>query len=193
MKQKLKLISLCTTLLSLPVMANWQLDNQSSNLSFVTTKAEHIAEVHKFKKLSGSLDDQGNISFEIDLASVDTLVSIRDERMQKYLFETVKFPTLTFSSQVNQSLLKAMKVGDSQSMTIAGKLSLHGQQQAVNSELMVTKLSNQNLLVTSIKPIIIQANQFDLVKGVDKLRELVGLASISYAVPVTFSLQFKAQ
>lgn len=192
MSNKLKLISLCTALFSLPTMANWQLDNQASNLSFITTKAEHIAEVHKFKKLSGQLDKNGTVSFEIDLASVDTLIGIRDERMQKYLFDTVTFPKLMFSAQVDYAQLKTMKVGESQQMTVAGKLSLHGQEQAVSSELMVTKLNGDNLLVNSVKPIIVQANQYDLVKGVDKLRELAGLASISYAVPVTFNLQFNA-
>ena len=193
MSNKLKLISLCTALFSLPTMANWQLDNQASNLSFITTKAEHIAEVHTFNKLSGQLDKSGSVSFEIDLASVDTLIGIRDERMQKYLFNTVNFPKLIFSAQVDYALLKVMKVGESQKMTVAGKLNLHGQEQAVSSELMVTKLNGNNLLVNNVKPIIIQANQYDLVKGVDKLRELAGLASISYAVPVTFNLQFKAQ
>ena len=32
--------------------AHWSLDNDASSLSFVTVKAEHVAEVHTFDSLS---------------------------------------------------------------------------------------------------------------------------------------------
>ncbi len=32
--------------------AHWELDNNSSTLSFVTVKADHVGEVHTFDKLS---------------------------------------------------------------------------------------------------------------------------------------------
>lgn len=43
-------------------------------------------------------------------------------------------------------------------------------------------------MVSSFQPIIINANEFGLVAGVDKLRDIAGLSSISQAVPVSFVL-----
>lgn len=42
--------------------------------------------------------------------------------------------------------------------------------------------------MNSFQPIIVNANEFDLVAGIDKLREIAGLSSISQAVPVSFVL-----
>jgi len=43
-------------------------------------------------------------------------------------------------------------------------------------------------VVSSLAPVIVQANEFGLVAGVEKLKELAGLPSISLAVPVSFVL-----
>jgi hypothetical protein len=53
----------------------------------------------------------------------------------------------------------------------------------------VTKLANGSLLVNSVKPVIIKAVDFNLVKGIEKLRQLAGLPSISTTVPVSFVLR----
>ena len=53
--------------------AHWSLDNAASTLSFVTVKAEHVAEVHTFDVLSGSIDDAGEVKIAIELASVNTM------------------------------------------------------------------------------------------------------------------------
>ena len=62
--------------------AAWQLSADESSLTFVTTKATHVAEVHSFKSLTGSVDEQGRVAVSVALASVDTLIPIRDERMR---------------------------------------------------------------------------------------------------------------
>lgn len=53
---------------------------------------------------------------------------------------------------------------------------------------MLTKISDNKLMVSSFQPIIINANEFGLVAGVEKLRDIAGLSSISQAVPVSFVL-----
>jgi len=55
----------------------------------------------------------------------------------------------------------------------------------------VSNLSETKLVVSSMKPIIINAQRFALVDGVKKLQELAGLPSISNAVPLSFVLSFK--
>jgi hypothetical protein len=45
--------------------------------------------------------------------------------------------------------------------------------------------------VTTIVPIVVSASQLNLQPGIEALREIAGLPSISYSVPVTFSLTFR--
>jgi len=45
--------------------------------------------------------------------------------------------------------------------------------------------------VTTVAPIMVDANGLEMVAGIEALREVAGLPSISYSVPVTFSLTFR--
>ena len=98
--------------------AHWSLDNAASTLSFVTVKAEHVAEVHTFDVLSGSIDDAGEVKIAIELASVNTMIQIRNERMQAMLFETNLFPDANITGKVDLEAISAMKPGASEVMQI---------------------------------------------------------------------------
>ena len=67
---------------------------------------------------------------------------------------------------------------------------LHGTQLSVTLDLNVARLSETRVLVSSRKPVIINAGQVGLAAGVEALREIAGLPSISPAVPVTFLMYF---
>ena len=85
------LLTLMSLVLSSNAFANWELLNDESSLNYVSVKNSSVGEVNGFKNLSGSLEDDGKLSVEIDLASVDTKVAIRDDRMKSVLFELVNF------------------------------------------------------------------------------------------------------
>ena len=70
---------------ALPVHADWQLDNESSRLSFISTKATHITEVNRFRGLRGSVEDDGKVRLQVELDAVDpklleALVALEDKR-----------------------------------------------------------------------------------------------------------------
>jgi len=91
---KIKQLLIVTTLLVAgPCFAAWTLDNDSSQVSFVSVKAGDAGEVHRFTEISGGLSADGNASVTIQLASVDTLIPLRDERLREMLFQTDMFPT----------------------------------------------------------------------------------------------------
>jgi len=171
--------------------AGWSLDNDSSQLNFVSVKADKVAEVHTFKTLSGKVDDAGYVEIAIDLTSVDTNIAIRDERMKEFLFETERFAVAVLTAQVDADAVAELAVGSTQALSVEGELTLHGQSEPVTLALNVVRLSDSELLAISSQPVIINAGSFDLADGVEKLREIAGLPSISTAVPVTFSLTFK--
>ncbi|MEL4281465.1 MULTISPECIES: YceI family protein [Shewanella] len=181
-------IAALSTLVSFSCAAQWQVIEQDSRVSFVSVKKGDIAEVHHFKQLNGVLKDNGQFELTIPLMSVATGIEVRDERMQNLLFEVSLYPDLKLSSQVDTKMLKDLAVGESKVTDIDGKISLHGKQQTKTFSVILTKVSDNKLMVSSFQPIIVNANEFDLVSGVDKLRDIAGLSSISQAVPVSFVL-----
>ena len=177
-------------LLAGSAQAQWSLDNSASTLSFVTVKADHVGEVHTFDQLSGSIDDRGNVEIMVELASVNTLIDIRNERMQNMLFETNLFPRATITGDVDLASFVEMSPGASITAQVEFELDIHGVSNSYNTELIVTRLANGVFASTS-KPIIVTAASHGLVDGVEALREIAGLPSISRSVPVTFNVVFE--
>ncbi len=179
------------SLSSLAAQAAWQLDNAQSRLSYISIKKGDIAEINHFTTLSGEVDDKGQATLSIQLGSVKTQVDIRDQRMRDILFKTNLFPAAEFSAQLEVDKLEQLAVGAMLTLTVEGTFSLHGIEQKMPAELAVSKLNEQTLQVSSYAPLVVDARHFQLAQGIEKLRELAGLPSISMAVPVSFVLIFK--
>ena len=170
--------------------AHWELDNNSSTLSFVTVKADHVGEVHTFDQLSGDINDDGSVQITLELASVNTLIDIRNERMQNMLFETNLFPQATISGEIDLDAVAAMDAGVSQAISVDFDLAIHGESSSYTADVLVTR-TESGVLASTVKPIIVMADTHGLVSGVEALREVAGLPSISRAVPVSFNVVFE--
>ncbi len=187
------LLLLSSTLFTVnSVHAQWMLDNEESLLSFVTIKADNVGEVHSFDTMSGSISNTGHMELVIELASVNTLIPLRNERMQEMLFETNLFPRAQISGQVDIASTVALKVGETRVLPVNFSLSLHGKAIDLIAEVIVIR-SATGFIVSTRKPIIVTADNFDLIAGVERLREVVGLTRISNAVPVSFTVVFRPQ
>ncbi|NKF50545.1 YceI family protein [Shewanella sp. WXL01] len=189
MKTQLKCLSVValSAFFSASALAgDWQVNSANSNVSFISTKKQDIAEVHHFKNLSGSLSESGEFSLTIPLKSVATGIEIRDQRMQSMLFEVSKYPSMMLSAEVKPELYKSLAVGHSVIAQVNGTIDLHGIKADKVFDVMVAKVAKEKLLVTSFKPVVVNAKDFGLEGGVEKLREVAGLSSISLAVPVSF-------
>ena len=170
--------------------AHWELDSNSSTLSFVTVKADHVGEVHTFDQLSGDINDDGSVQITIELASVNTLIDIRNERMQNMLFETNLFPQATISGEIDLDAVAEMDAGVSQAISVDFDLAIHGESSSYTADVLVTR-TDSGVLASTVKPIIVMADTHGLVSGVEALREVAGLPSISRAVPVSFNVVFE--
>ncbi|ABZ76372.1 YceI family protein [Shewanella halifaxensis HAW-EB4] len=180
--------------LSLMVSAGtWTVENDSSEVNFISVKKGDIAEVHHFNSIAGTLTDKGKFDFSIALASVATNIDIRNERMESLLFEVDKYPKLILKAHVDPKILNSLAVGSVKVATIDAEVSLHGKKQKMAFTVSIAKLSDSHILVASVAPIIVMAGSFGLSAGVDKLREIAGLSAISKAVPVSFMLNLKQQ
>lgn len=183
-------LTLCLSLLMAAVsaQADWTLVNESSQLNFVSTKASHIAETHTFTELSGQITDDGAAKLVIDLTSVDTGIDIRDQRMQSMLFDVVSFPDARIETRLDLSALETLTAPTT--LVIEAELSLAGQTTPVQGQVLVVPMDRSRVSITTVAPIIVRAPSLGLESGIEALREIAGLPSIGYSVPVTFSLIF---
>lgn len=176
--------------MAFPSTANWKLSLKDSSINFLSVKKTHITENHFFNQFSASITNDGNINLEIDLTSVDTKIAIRNDRMKEHLFNTGVFPTASFSAEIKPELLEKLAVAESKVVELKGVIRLHGQSQDVVLNTLVTKVNHEKLLVVSQHSLIIYAQNFDLIEGINKLQALAKLPSITHSVPVNFVLTF---
>lgn len=188
-------ILFCSIVFTRPALAEWTVNNQRSEFYFVTTKAgapgtNAVQEVQTFKTVNGKVDDKGNIEVSIDLASVETGISIRDQRIRELLFNVLANPKALFTGKTDITAIQAFSPGMSKNLDIDGKIVLAGKTQAISVKLRVTKLADNYLLVETRLPFIINVSDFGLQSGVEALRNIMGLNVLSSAAPVSFSILF---
>lgn len=190
-----------TTLLSLSILfassfaspallADLSLNKDASQVNFVSIKNEHIAEIHSFDEFSGSLSTEGKLQININLMSVNTLIPIRNERMQKMLFDASNFAVATFIADIDKSFA-SMPIGSSKNVSINGDLTIKDKIVPVSFLVNITSLEEGKVNATTIKPAIISASQFGLDDGINALQEIAMLQSISKSVPLSFSVTFQ--
>ncbi|MDH5357050.1 MAG: YceI family protein [Gammaproteobacteria bacterium] len=191
----IKYVQLLLVLVSLtPLVAganDWIVVPEQSQLNFISVKKSNVAEVHQFKSVSGQWDSKGELIVDIDLATVETGIEIRNQRMRELLFDVSQFSKATLKSFIDVQVIDELTISETVSLIVTAQLSLHGQIRPVELTVRVTKLSSDKILVISDKPTILNVADFDLIAGVEQLREVAKLPSISHAVPVSFYLTFK--
>lgn len=188
-----KLVLVVSILFSQTLFADWVLNEKLSSLSFVTTKNASVTEKHTFKKMEGSLNPDGLANLTIKLDSVETGVPIRNDRMKELLFQVDRFPEAVVELKVDKKQLDSLKLGQIIDLPVGANLKLHGIEQAIEAKLRVIKLVNEGLTVSTAEPILLNTDLFGLKAGVEKLREIVNLQSITGVVPVTLNLVFDLQ
>jgi len=178
---------------AVPAPADWYLDNESSRLSFVTTKNTEVAEVQRFLVLHGKVDAKGAARLEVELDSINSGIPLRDERMRKELFEIKTFPEAQISAQINLQPINDLASGAQLELRLPLSVTLHGKTQTYSAELLATRLDERRFQVVTLEPVVLHAEDFDLAPGVATLRKAAGLKSISLSVPVGAVLIFTAR
>ena len=180
-----------TALAVIPAQADWSV-NDTSRVGFVSIKNNVIGENNAFERVSGGISETGAVTVNIDLASVETGVGIRNERLQKMLFNVVNFPQATVSAQLSEQQLMALKSGGSVAESVSVSVALHGNTVSKQVELAAAKAGN-TVRVTTTQPIVITAAEFGFEEGVAALQQIAVLKAISRSIPVTVDLQLSAE
>ena len=185
-------LSFLMTMGSVFAFAGWEVDPTGSHIGFASVKNDLIAENHTFTEVTGRVSVAGEANIKVTLASVETLIPLRNERMQTILFNIAKFPQATITSEVPVNELSLMATGESSVLDIELLIDLHGKELKKSVPVKVTSIGDNGFDVSSLGPIIVHASQFALSDSVDALRKIAGLQSIDLMVPVTFDLRLLA-
>ncbi len=172
---------------------DWQLDGETSSVGFVSIKSGEIAEAHHFTTLAGSVAEDGSAELLIALDSVETGIDIRNERMREHLFQTGEYPQARLTAQIDLAALEGLEPGQRTTLPLQGTLELHGVSLPVETEVTVTDLNGERVLVETTQPVLLHADDFGLTDGLATLQDLAGLPSITPVVPVTASLVFERE
>jgi polyisoprenoid-binding protein YceI len=185
----------CSVLLfSAAAPAEWRLAADRSQLNYTTTKifpgaVKSAAENNRFARLDGQVRDDGSAEVRVLLDSVATNIAIRDERMRKIVFETERFPAAVAASQVPATVLEQPGLHQ---IDLNLQLDLRGARKDMTVPVSVVNQGDR-LTVTSMSPILVQAEDFGMATGVAELTKLAGLMYIPTTVPVSFNLVFDKQ
>jgi hypothetical protein len=179
--------------LALPVQASWYLDNESSRISFISTKAGSISEVHRFLTLHGKIDNGGKANLSVELESVSTGVPLRDQRLREQFFEIGKYPEAEVSAQLDLRPITDLAPGAQLELSLPLKVKLRDQEHEYRAELLATRLDDRRFQVVTLAPLVLQVEDFGLTAALDGLRKVAGLPGISLSVPVGAVLIFTAR
>jgi len=170
--------------------ADWTLDGSASSFHYVTSKNAAVSEVNSITGLSGGISNDV-ATLRLDLATVNTAIEIRDQRMRDIVFQVAQFPEATITVPVDGDMIDSLKPGVPASATYTATVTLHGMTQEIAADLQVIKLDANTLQVNLAKPLIVGAAAFGLTDGVEELRNIAGLNNINPNVVVDFSLLYR--
>lgn len=166
------------------------LSSDVSQVNFVSVKNNAVAEVHALPKMEGYIDEAGNVSLSLDLKAINSGIEVRDERMQKSLFEVSTYPIAQINGQIDSKVLDDLKSGESKRINVTLDVNLHGKQKLIQAPLQMTARVDGSVTVNTVQPIIIDAKDFELETGIGTLQALAKLDSVATSVPVTAQLVF---
>lgn len=175
----------------------WALDASQSSLTYLSSKMigetfNTTIEPNRFKELSGTIAANGQVEIMVDMNSVDTGIEIRNERVRKYVFVTEQYPY----AKITLSLPDVSAHKD-QSRAVKVQLVMRGQNKDITASVYVrryfTASGKEILVAQSASPILLNAVNYGMLDGFEKLRGLAKLFNITTTIPVSFHLLFSKQ
>jgi len=170
---------------------SWQLDGAASDITVISVKNGNVVETSRFETLSGSVSASGEARLNIDAASFESYVDIRNERLRDIFFEVSEFPHIQLTANLDPSLFADLAVGDNLETELQLAVSLHGEARTVYAPVRVIRNGVDSVLVVSSEPALIDAREFGLGAAVEALAGIAGLDGITPVFPVSVYLVFE--
>ncbi len=154
-----------------PFEHGWQLDPEASAITFLSVKKDSIAETSQFAAISGQITESGVAQLVVALDSVDTKIDLRNVRMRFLFFETFTFPEATVTAVLDPAPLQDLPSLRRKVILVPVTLSLHGVEVELAAEVAVTLLNNDKINISTLNPVILKLQDFNLMGGREKLQE----------------------
>src|SRR5690606_30419363 len=130
--------------------ADWQVESDYSRVSFVSVKRGSSADIMRFTNITGMVDPQGQVRVVMPYADFDSGLALRDERMRELLFKADRFPQAELSAAVDLAQWEGMEVGESAKETVDFQLNLHGHEQRLKADVLVSRLAEKRIQVATL-------------------------------------------
>ena len=130
---------------------------KDKNLVVFTSKATLESFQGKTKQVSGNLSvdpanlgDSVTVHVEVDLASLDTGIAMRNKHMRENHLETDKYPKAVFDGgHILEASGHTLNPGDSVHLRLSGQFELHGVKRAMEVPVDATRAEDGTLSVTA--------------------------------------------
>ena len=169
---------------------DWKILNDESGMTYVTVHSGSIAEINTFRAFDGSVTEDGDAQFVIQLESVDTNDAARDAAMRENIFKTRQYSTARFSAPLDMTSFAQLNTGDRHTELLDLKIELHGMAVERSFYVMVTPLGPNKVLVENKAPLILSAKDFGFANDIEAWAAQAGFKDVSPVVVGTFSLVF---
>ena len=166
--------------------SGYRLNLETAVVGVTSTKNDRISERHQIKFKTGIVSSTGQVDLVLDLRTTETNIPIRNERMQQHLF--AQFPLATVSAQLPPGVFAKARAGKAIPEPVVVTLVANGVSQT-HSMQMVLEQDEMGGLIVSGKTEV-DVSKLGYGAGIETLRNLAGLLSISTLVPVDFVLPF---
>ena len=181
--------TLMLCLLAAPALAGgWTVAAEKSALNVFSLKNDEIAEQHAFTQLSGTVAEDGAAAIDVSLASIDSGIEIRDQRMRDMLFQVADWPLARITARTEPAAFEALSPGQARQVELNLTVDANGESADYPAQLVVPRLREASVAVSPQEPLLVRAGDFGYGDGIDALREVAGLDAISPTVPVVFVL-----
>jgi outer membrane protein OmpA-like peptidoglycan-associated protein len=110
--------------------------------------------------------------------------------MRFLLFETYKFPTAEIRARLDKSQLQGLVSGARVNYPLTLSVNMHGIANDIQTTVSVARTSDTTVSVTTVEPIVVTAESFELTKNIAKLSDAMGGIRIVPSASITFDLVF---
>lgn len=170
--------------------AVWKSVAEQSRVAFGSIKNDTNGEVHHFNKVSGTVSEKGELKLTVDLASVETNIDIRNERITKHVFQEGK-ATAVITGEIEMGEVTSLKPGETKVLEIQATLAFAGSENDIDVEMLVARLSDDRVLVTTSDFMMLSTDDLGIDDGINVLQQLAKLSGITRVTPVAVRMVFE--
>lgn len=171
----------------------WVLDANNSVLQFQSIKDKNgpKPEYSEFAFIDGAVDQDGVVTFNVQMDSIDTKIDLRNVRMRFLFFETFSHPTATASLKLENQLISELLSEKRIRRTLPFNLNLHGVSKQLEVDVILTMIGGNKVAVTTVSPLVLSVEAFGLLPGLAKLEEAAQVTILPSAA-VQFDFVFNS-